>query len=239
MNLLLDVGNTRLKWGLRDAAGWRAQGALALDQVAELASVVAAAPGLRRALGAHVAGTVVAEAVDALLAPRGLAVEWIVPPREGFGVSNRYLDTTRLGADRWAALVGARALHGRAALVVTSGTATTADVLDGDGVFQGGVILPGLELMRRSLARDTARLPFADGQFEATPRRTEDAIATGCLHAQLGAIERMYRLVADAPGALCLLNGGAAQALAPLLACPSRVVDNLVLEGLACMLPVN
>ena len=79
-------------------------------------------------------------------------------------------------------------------------------------------------------------LPFADGRFELLPRRTADAIVSGCLHAQLGAIERMFRLVASQPGAVCLLNGGAAVSLAPLLEIPLRRVDNLVLEGLACML---
>ena len=121
-----------------------------------------------------------------------------------------------------------------AARIATPAT-TTADLLDGAGVFQGGVILPGLDLMRMSLARDTAQLPFADGRFEATPRRTADAIVTGCLHAQVGAIERMFRLVAADEGALCLLNGGAAGNLAPHLECPLRLVDNLVLEGLAHM----
>ncbi len=235
MDLLLDVGNTRLKWGLHDAAGWHGQGALPLAAVDGLADVLAGGAPVRRVLGANVAGAAVGARLDTLLADRGLAAGWIGAPREGFGVRNTYLDPSRLGADRWAALVGARALHGRAALVVTSGTATTADVLDGDGVFQGGVILPGLELMRRSLASDTAQLTFADGRFEATPRRTADAIATGCLHAQLGAIERMFRLIAAEDGALCLLNGGAAASLAPLLECPLRVVPNLVLEGLARM----
>jgi type III pantothenate kinase len=184
-------------------------------------------------LGANVAGPAVGGRVTAFLAARGLGAEWIRPQAEGFGVRNLYLEPGSLGADRWAALVGARALHGRAALVVTSGTATTADLLDGEGVFQGGVILPGLDLMRMSLARDTAQLPYADGGFQRLPRRTADAIATGCLHAQLGAIERMFRLVSGEEGALCLLNGGAAASLAPLLECPLRVVDNLVLEGLA------
>ena len=100
--------------------------------------------------------------------------------------------------------------------VVSLGTATTADVLDGAGVFQGGVILPGLDLMRSSLARDTAQLPLADGRFDPLPRRTVDAIVSGCLHAQLGAIERMFRLVEAETGAVCLLNGGAAGSLAPL-----------------------
>jgi len=237
MDLLLDAGNTRLKWGLRDASGWRGQGAVAIGELDGLADVLAAAGPIRRVLGANVAGAGVAARLAELLAVRGLEPVWVMPSASAFGVHNRYLDPARLGADRWAALVGARALHGAAALVVTSGTATTADVLDGDGVFQGGVILPGLDLMRSSLARDTAQLPFADGRFEPLPRRTADAIVSGCLHAQLGAIERMFRRVEAKAGAVCLLNGGAAASLAPLLEIPLRRVDNLVLEGLGCMLP--
>ncbi len=237
MDLLLDAGNTRLKWGLWGAAGWHGQGAIALAALDELAGVLAAAGPVRRVLGANVAGAEVAVRLAGLLAARSLEPEWIRPVESAFGVHNRYLDPSRLGADRWAALIGARALHGAAALVVTSGTATTADVLDGAGVFQGGVILPGLDLMRSSLARDTAQLPLADGRFEPLPRRTVDAIVSGCLHAQLGAIERMFRLVEAETGAVCLLNGGAAGSLAPLLDIPLRQVDNLVLEGLARMLP--
>lgn len=236
MDLLLDVGNTRLKWGLHDGTGWRGQGAVLLSALDGFADVLASLGPVERMLGANVAGATVGGRLGVFLERAGLAAEWIRPLDEGYGVRNAYLDPSRLGADRWAALVGARALHAGAALVVTSGTATTADVLDSQGVFQGGVILPGLDLMRLSLARDTAQLPFSDGRFERTPRRTADAIQTGCLHAQLGAIERMFRLVAGEPGSLCLLNGGAAAALAPLLECPLREVDNLVLEGLVCML---
>lgn len=236
MDLLLDVGNTRLKWGLHDESGWHGQGAVPLAVLEGFEEVLAGFGLIRRMLGANVAGAAVAGRLEALLAARGLAAEWIQPRGEGFGVRNSYLEPGRLGADRWAALVGARALHRGPALVVTSGTATTADVLDGTGVFQGGVILPGLDLMRTSLARDTAQLPLAEGVFDITPRHTADAIVSGCLHAQAGAVERMFRLVAAKAGSICLLNGGAAAALAPQLECPVRVVENLVLEGLARML---
>lgn len=236
MDLLLDVGNTRLKWGLHDGASWQGQGAVLLSALDGFADVLAGLGQVHRVLGANVAGTMVGGRLGAMLASRQLIPVWIQPQAEGFGVLNRYTEPARLGADRWAALVGARALHGGAALVVTSGTATTADVLDAVGVFQGGVILPGLDLMRLSLARDTAQLPYSDGRFVAAPRRTADAIVSGCLQAQLGAIERMFRLVGSQPNAVCLLNGGAAATLAPHLECPLRVVDNLVLEGLARML---
>ena len=114
-----------------------------------------------------------------------------------------------------------------------AGTATTIDTLDAGGRFRGGLILPGLDLMRRALARDTAALPLASGEHEAYPRNTDDAIISGCLEAQLGAIERAFMRIAGAPDSLCLLSGGAAQMLAPQLNIPHRLIDNLVLEGLA------
>jgi type III pantothenate kinase len=105
-----------------------------------------------------------------------------------------------------------------------------------DGKFRGGLILPGLELMRQSLARNTAGLPEANGVYRDLPTNTDDAIASGALQATLGAIERMAgRSFDDAASVdFCvLLSGGAADVLAPHLDLPLRRVDNLVLEGLA------
>lgn len=148
---------------------------------------------------------------------------------------SRYETPGQLGVDRWAALVGAWALHGAACLVVTAGTATTVDVLDQAGEFQGGLILPGFELMRRCLAENTAGLGYAEGRVASLPRNTADAIYAGCVHAQAGAVERMFARVGGQPGALCLLNGGAARVLAANLVIPVREVPNLVLEGVACL----
>ena len=146
------------------------------------------------------------------------------------GVVNLYKEPARLGVDRWCALIGARSLVSGPCLVVMAGTATTIDTLDGEGRFCGGLILPGLELMRRSLARDTAALPLAAGRHAPWPRCTDDAITSGCLEAQAGAIERAF---ARLPGnASCLLSGGAAGAIAEHLGVPHRQVGNLVLDGL-------
>lgn len=116
------------------------------------------------------------------------------------------------------------------ALVVNAGTATTVDMLTSSGLFSGGIILPGLELMKESLAARTAGLPLARGEYADHPRTTADAIETGCLLAQAGAIERVYARLE--PGALCLVSGGAALKIAARLKVPVRVVENLVLEGL-------
>ena len=119
------------------------------------------------------------------------------------------------------------------ALVVNAGTATTVDMLSGDGGFLGGAILPGVELMRFVLHEHTGRLPLDNGQYRDTPRRTSDAIESGCRHAQAGAVERMYRVLRDIElNPLCIVAGGAGRSLVDQLSMPRRYVENLVLEGL-------
>lgn len=231
MMLCLDSGNTRIKWGLHDGTDWRARGALAQGEAAQLAQLVTdwARPQTIRL--ANVAGAAAEAGIAAALAAWGLPIARIATPAAGGGVRNGYRFPERLGVDRWCALVGAHRWVSGACLVVMAGTATTIDTLDAAGQFSGGLILPGLDLMRRALARDTAALPLAEGAYAPLPRCTEDAIVSGCLEAQAGAIERAWRRLGD-PDAPCLLSGGAAPHLAPLLAVPCRLVDNLVLEGL-------
>lgn len=235
MILLIDAGNTRIKWCARDATQSLANGALFHADLERLAQELPSDIRFTRALGANVAGPSIARRIEDALQPLGMAVEWITPTASCAGVRNAYALPERLGADRWAALVGAHALHQGAALVVMAGTATTIDVLHADGRFAGGVILPGEYLMREALARQTAQLELADGRFVATPSSTADAIVSGCRLAQLGAIERMFAHIAARPDALCLLGGGGAENLAADLALPVRRVDDLVLRGLARM----
>jgi len=227
MILCIDSGNTRLKWGLRDGDAWLATGAVTHAQAATLA--LPQAPS--RIVACNVAGAAGTAAIEALARRHGLAAEWVRSQAAQCGVVNRYDNPDQLGADRWAALVGARALQAGACIVVMCGTATTVDVLDGDGTFQGGLILPGFDMMRGALADSTADLPTARGEFRALPRNTFDAIASGAIQATLGAVERMA--VPLGPDAACIVSGGAAATLVPRLALPYRVVDNLVLEGVA------
>jgi type III pantothenate kinase len=178
-----------------------------------------------------VAGKAIRRRIEALAAGLGRPLDWLTSSAAACGVSNGYDNPGQLGADRWAALIGARSLHAGAAIVVMAGTATTIDALDGDGRFRGGLILPGLALMRAALARNTADLPHAAGHYRPLPTNTDDAIVSGAIHATLGAIERMRATLGM--DTLCLLSGGAAGKLAPHLELPLRQVDNLVLEGLA------
>ncbi len=238
MLLLIDAGNTRVKWALADdgaAAGdWIASGALSHAELPQLAAQWQGRTPAR-ALLSNVAGEGIAAQLQALLPGAGVpeqAMRWFRSLPSCAGVVNGYRDPAQLGCDRFASLVGARHRHpSRALLVVTAGTATTVDALDASGRFIGGMILPGLGTMARSLALNTAQLPAVD---DATTERlfadnTRDAIISGCLHAQVGAIAQA---LAQLPGARCVLSGGAAQYIAPHLPQDLERIDNLVLLGL-------
>ncbi|MDO8347362.1 MAG: type III pantothenate kinase [Rugosibacter sp.] len=244
MMLCLDAGNTRLKYGLRDGMTWLVQGAIAYADLDQLALRLPAAP--ERIIACNVAGAQVAERIEHFAERLSRPLEWFVSSAACAGVVNGYQQPAQLGADRWAALVGARTLQPGAVLVVMAGTATTIDLLDEQGVFRGGLILPGLSLMRQALARNTAALPAASGHFSMLPTNTDDAIVSGALDATLGAIERMARRfvnVSAAPAVrypqtvpgnfCCLLSGGAAVELLPRFDLPVRPIEYLVLEGLA------
>jgi type III pantothenate kinase len=245
-DLLIDIGNTFLKWGLfRAHASGEARenrlesGHVLLEEIAGLAAHFARFRTPAQIVISNVAGTRVRSTIIRVLetwsdAP---APHWLIPQEEECGVVNRYRNPAQLGSDRWAALIGARQLVGaKPALVVVCGTATTIDYLNAAGKFNGGVILPGVGLMLRALHQHTAALPDADGEYVENPLQTVDAIASGCQHAQAGAIERVYRLhEPKAPGMVCLISGGAARALAPRLTIPFELHDNLVLEGLYCI----
>lgn len=233
MILLIDAGNTRIKWGLLDGGIPVEQGTLEHEDAYELGLIAQAHAGLAQAYGTNVAGAPVGQAIELALHGASVTLTWLQVTPHRCGVHNLYENPVQLGADRWAALIGARSVHQGTCLVVTAGTATTVDVLDAAGQFCGGLILPGEDLMRRSLAANTAQLALSDGRFTRSPRNTADAIVSGCLSAQIGAIQLMFQQIEREPNALCLLNGGGAASLEPLLTVPFRRTDNLVLTGLS------
>ena len=231
MIVCLDSGNSRIKWGVHDGKQWLAQGALAHAEVKQLQQLLSDWPHPAKVMLANVAG---AEAGARIRERLGAWLPVLQEARSEHvrcGVTNHYLNPEKLGVDRWCALIGARGLSRTAAIVVMAGTATTIDTLDADGNFLGGMILPGGDLMRRALAVDTAALPFADGRHADYPRCTDDAIVTGCIEAQVGAIERAWQRLGNIDK-ICLLSGGNAASLAPHLGIRLRAVSNLPMEGL-------
>lgn len=232
--LLLDAGNSRCKWGLVQDGQWVRQGAVAYA-ADELERTLAALPPLSRILVSNVAGDAMERRLRAACADRASSFELVRAGAVCCGVSNGYAQPDQLGSDRWAALIGAwRRVRG-ACLVVNCGTATTVDALSAQGEFLGGLILPGIGLMQRSLAVGTAQLAEARGEVQNFPRNTADAIHSGAICATVGAVKHQFDLLrarARAGEMRCLLGGGAAEAIETQLDLPLERVDNLVLEGL-------
>ena len=232
--LLVDAGNTRVKWALAEAGAplgqWRASGAVLHADLNHLPASWQQAR-IARALVANVAGPRLRDQLQLMIPATD--IDWFAASAQLDGMRNGYRNPAQLGCDRFAAAIGARALApGQDVLVATCGTATTIDAITADGSFLGGMILPGLGLMAASLARNTAQLPQIE-PGRALPAmfadNTDDAILSGLLAAQAGAIERAF---ARHRAALCIISGGAAPYIAPQLAVAHRMVDNIVLTGL-------
>jgi type III pantothenate kinase len=233
--LVVDVGNTRLKWGLAQAGRWLLQDAVDTADAEGFEHALARLPVTPSvAVGCNVAGPAVGARVYAAVVARGVDMRWNVSQASQAGVTNGYDEPSRLGADRWAALIGAWARVGSACVVVNAGTAITVDSLSRDGQFLGGIILPGLETMLHALEVRTAGLRRLPGSHRDFPTTTADAMTTGVVDAAVGAVQRVQgRLALLVRGEVrTLLSGGAAESLRPHLADGCECVDQLVLEGL-------
>ena len=252
--LLIDAGNSRIKWALVRADGTQlAAGALSHRGAAQPDWSTLPAPG--SAWLSNVAGESVGARVAALLDAHWpqLPLTTIRAQPQQCGVTNRYTTPHALGSDRWAGMIGAHAAFpGEHLLLATFGTATTLEALRADGCFVGGLIAPGWTLMMRSLGEHTAQLPTLDataarGLLDAdsapdTARRgpffatdTPRSLSAGCTLAQAGLIERMWRDLQDewqVPVRL-VVSGGAVDEVASALKVPHTRHDSLVLSGLA------
>lgn len=247
MLLLIDAGNTRVKWALvrsgeRAAVpgNWVASGMVEHAQVRQLSEAWRNQQVLR-VLISNVAGQAMRDTLEqVLLGALGMQpvpLEWFVSAPALAGIRNNYQQPTQLGCDRFASAIAAHALFPDQALIVaTCGTATTVDAVTAEGVFLGGMILPGLGLMATALAKNTAQLPQVAADLDVSEpfaNHTDAAIVSGCIAAQAGAIERAAAALGRRQGNVqCILSGGAASLISPHLSVRHEKVDNLVLLGL-------
>lgn len=243
MLLLIDAGNTQIKWvlvaeSLTPQWGvWVKSGALSHHDFFQQ-ELPWREWNVQRILISNVAGPAVRER-SASVFPLHMT-HWFMSQACSAGIQNHYREPSQLGSDRFATSIAAHTLFpGKNLLVATCGTATTIDAISAEGDFIGGMIVPGLKLMTQSLAQNTAQLPsvLASGIIGSPfADHTEAAIISGCLAAQAGAIERALHSFAQqsvpANAPLCILSGGAAKYIAPSLVVPYQIVDNLVLIGL-------
>ena len=240
MDLLIDLGNSRLKWAWSDKTLWQT-GATDLDKksAADLLEDVGEPQGAPRRIGmVSVAADVFSgELARAVEAKWGVEVRVIKSAQEQAGVHNGYGEPGQLGSDRWAALVAARQETQLPICVIGCGTAVTVDAMNANGEFVGGVIFPGLEILRQSLRQGTAGIRLdsnrdSDNTCQATS--TTDAVIAGTRFGLAGAIGKIVAEHHRVLGANTrnLITGGSVGVLAPLLDFPFHHIPDLVLRGI-------
>lgn len=246
--LILDIGNTRLKWGLYTDEPFNsrqlAHGAIFLEQIHQLADQEwVSLPSPQGVIGCNVASDVIRREVEGQLEQWECPIHWVVSGDEALGISNGYDHPARLGADRWTAMIGARHIASERhwqgpILVVMIGTAVTVDAVSADGRFLGGLIVPGHGIMLRALDSGTAGLHVPTGNVERFPTNTSDALTSGGNYAITGAIERMHRHLRERSGQtpLTLISGGASWKVAPHLTIPYEYIEMLIFDGLLTIL---
>jgi type III pantothenate kinase len=243
MILLLDIGNTRLKWAWLEAGVLGPQRALLhtnVDRAHLMDEVLDAKDQPERVLIANVGGPEMALVCAEAIAQRWkLSPELIQATSHAAGVTNAYREPEKLGIDRWLAVIAAHAMKRGAACVVSIGTAMTIDGVNASGLHLGGIIVPGPELMISSLLNNTSEIgrrmsgeAIHHGIFA---NHTQGAVRQGCAHALAALVDRAIGEMTQSLGnrPLLLITGGASEPIAPLLNGPYETHANLVLRGLA------
>ena len=246
--LLVDVGNTRIKWARFDGrdigrghaavhSGWSA--------ATYLRRLFGTSPRPERLWVTSVAGGRVNRTLAAAARRAGVAVTFVSVPRSGGGVRVGYLEPWRLGSDRFVAAVGAHALFPRSAVcVVGVGTAMTIDLIGADGRHRGGAIIPAPALMVEMLFTRThgiqrrARGGGRGGGTGLFARSTRQGVVQGARYAAAALIDRAVeeaRVLLGGKKPLVVLTGGEAAAVRPLLVRKGVLVPDLVLKGLAVL----
>ena len=235
MKLLVDAGNSRLKWRLAQGGQVIAEGVGRLDDANPM-------PGLEAnsaEIAAVAVSTVAAEdkrlALQAFLERRtGAPVRFYWSEPERGGLVNAYTDYPKMGADRWHGMYGAWAVYRQGVAVVDAGSAVTVDYVDGSGQHLGGFILPGLQMMLRSLKNDAARIGFDPDQvLETSPgHSTGECVNHGLAWLSAAMVGRVHADVRKFSLERILVTGGDADRLLGL-GLSAEIRPQLVLDGLA------
>ncbi len=240
MRLLLDLGNTRIKWLLLDeqdqpitdgAAAWSEQ----LDD--DLGRPWLALPLPTRIWAASVVDGEREARIERLARECfRLAPQWLRTPLKACGVTNGYSDPARLGIDRFLAMIAARADYAGPTVIASVGTALALDAIDAEGRHLGGLIAPGPRLMQQSVLGATAQVRLQQqGHLVPVATTTEDGLISGAWQACIALIERFHGQIERQLGSPVQLRlaGGDAAPLPAWLALPSVLRVDSVLQGLA------
>lgn len=238
MKLLIDSGNSRLKWALLDKQNTLNTASIANRdvthaQLSEAWSMLNPPEQVFIAsVSTHALVILVTKVINELWP--NVLITVVKSQAQAYGVTNAYEQADKLGVDRWLALIAAHHHYPGASCIVDCGTAITVDVLAADGTHQGGLITPGLAMMKKSLARETANLSYEQSAYpEGLANATEAGIYNGTLYAAVGLIERVIKQ--QAIGTQLILTGGDAETIVVYLKSPAIIDPDLVFKGLVIM----
>ena len=241
MKLLIDIGNTRVKFAFLESG-----------RFADSQTFVRSKTGIKAGLNSHFKGVEGIEAVfvsnvagDKIAAQLTEWTEkkWQVTPtfvqseKKRFGVTNAYAEPEVLGVDRWLSLIAARQHARMATCIIDCGTAITVDIVTKYGLHQGGMILPGLDLMRNSLVSGTSDLTdmLEESEFKTLAVNTQSAIQTGTLYTVTATIDRLMSDLKEQfkNRIRFIITGGDAELIRPILPANIAHYPDIVLKGLA------
>lgn len=239
MNLLIDIGNTRLKWAI--ANGLDIESGIPINN-AELnrETLVLNWQGFQApnriaiaCVGVHRLLELVASIANELWP--SISISIAQSEAENFGIRNAYQEPAKLGMDRWLSMIAGYHLYRKALCIVGCGTAITVDCVDSTGQHLGGLICPGLRLMRSALTTGTANLkPVVTEHPKGLATFTDAAISNGTLAAAGGLVEQVLKNYPE--DFQLLLTGGDADLVAAQIDRKVIIQPDLVLIGLAVML---
>ena len=243
MKLLLDVGNTAVKWTLAEATRIGDVGHFVyrdgdFDALAADAWSAISVPDAIEVV--NVAGLGMAAKITYFAKQAWqLTPEFARVSQAACGVTNAYTVPQDLGADRWVAMIAAFHTHTGAACIIDCGTAITLDLLASAGRHRGGLILPGVDLLSRALQDNTDGIQLRDNlsSSKLLGQGTRDGVIGGAQYLAAAAIDRIVNDMGEAAGesVTTLITGGDAERLLPLINVPVQQVPGLVLQGLAIL----
>ncbi len=237
MNLLIDMGNSRLKWGLHEhekiTSGTPIFYSTSFkERLLSVWGAIAPPDCILISCVNESGGLATLQQVTLQLWP-GINIRRVKSLAEGYGVKSAYKHPEKLGVDRWLAMLASRKLYPFSTCIVDCGTAITIDFLDKNGQHLGGLIAPGLTLMKKSLAQSAENLEFFERQFPlGLADNTEAATYSGTLFSIVGLIEHV---VFKNPGFRLILAGGDAETIDKELPLDAFIQVDLVLQGLAVL----
>lgn len=243
MILLLDIGNTRIKWAMVKDQTWLQEGYLPLHEIEKLPRMWQQLDHPEKIFASNVASELISQQLENFAQTCfSRSIYWLTVNQTCCGVTHfcepeGEEGKTTLGTDRWAAMIAAHHLYPGHKIIVGVGTAMVVEALTAQGEFLGGLILPGIHALQAVLKTSTARVVFDSGQYQAFPKNTGDAVYTGIITGLSSTVNTMVNRLADHCSVSKseikgIISGGDANAVLSYLDLPFDYVNTLVLQGL-------